>query len=140
MGRINWGRVVACGTLTGAVWGALLAIAFPLVARDFMAALPGGFGGTFPGTSAGSRGLIFMMPLVLGISVMWLYAAIRPRFGPGVKTAAMAGVAMWFFVGWVDASWAAVGAVPPGALVGPLAASLPIVLVAIIFGAWLYKE
>jgi hypothetical protein len=140
MGKINWGRVVLCGALTGAVWGALYAIVFPFVARDFMAALPGGFGGIFPGTSAGLRGIVFVMPLALGISTMWLYASIRPRYGPGPKTAAMAGFALWFFVSWVDASWAAVGAVSLGALVGPVAASLPIVLVAAVGGALLYKE
>jgi hypothetical protein len=50
MGKINWGRVVLCGFLTGAVWGVLSAIAFPLVGRDFMAALPGGFRGHIPGS------------------------------------------------------------------------------------------
>jgi hypothetical protein len=28
--------------------------------------------------------------------IMWLYAAIRPRYGPGPKTAAVAGFALWF--------------------------------------------
>ena len=27
----------------------------------------------------------------------WLYAAIRPRFGAGPKTAALAGAVVWFF-------------------------------------------
>ena len=140
MGKINWGRVVLCGLLTGVVWGALYAIALPLVGRDFMAALPGGFGGHIPGTSVALRGIVVMMPLVLGLSTMWLYAAIRPRFGPGPKTAALAGFALWFFGSCVDASWAALGAVPLGALVGPVAVSLPIVLVAAVVGAWPYKE
>jgi hypothetical protein len=30
-----------------------------------------------------------------GIFVLWLYAAIRPRYGPGPKTAS-AGLAVWF--------------------------------------------
>jgi hypothetical protein len=30
-----------------------------------------------------------------GIVAVWLYAAMRPRFGPGVKTAARAGIAVW---------------------------------------------
>lgn len=140
MGKINRGRVVLCGFLTGVVWGVLYAIALPLVGRDFMAALPGGFGGHIPGTNPGLRAIVMIMPLVLGISTMWLYAAIRPRYGPGPKTAAVAGFALWFFSSWVDASWAAVGAVPLGVLVGPVAASLPIVLVAALVGARLYKE
>ncbi len=31
-----------------------------------------------------------------GIVAIWVYAAIRPRFGPGVGTAIKAGVAVWF--------------------------------------------
>ena len=139
MGKMNWGRVVLCGFLTGIVWGVLYAIALPLVGRDFLTALPG-FRGHFPGTSAGMRAIVMMWPLVLGISTMWLYAAIRPRYGPGPKTAALAGFAVWFFGSWVDAVWAAMGAVPLEALVGPVAASLPIVLVAAVVGAWPYKE
>ena len=31
----------------------------------------------------------------LGIATVWLYAAIRPRFGPGPKTAIWAGLIVW---------------------------------------------
>jgi hypothetical protein len=30
-----------------------------------------------------------------GIVAVWIYVAIRPRFGPGVKTAICAGLAVW---------------------------------------------
>lgn len=140
MGKINWGRVILCGLLTGFVWGVLYAIALPLVGRDFIAALPSGFSGHFPGASTSMRGIVMIGPSVLGISTMWLYAAIRPRYGPGPKTAAVAGFALWLFGSWVDVFWAALGAVPPGVLVGPVAASLPITLMAAVLGAWAYKE
>ena len=136
MGKINWGRVVLCGFLTGVVWGVLYALALPLVGH-----MPGTLPGPLiPGTSAGMRGIVMITPLVLGISTMWLYAAIRPRYGPGPKTAALVGFAVWFFDSWVDTFWAARGTVPLGALVGPVAVNLPIVLVAAVVGAWLYKE
>ena len=31
-----------------------------------------------------------------GIAMIWIYAAIRPRFGAGVKTAVYAGIVYWF--------------------------------------------
>jgi hypothetical protein len=31
----------------------------------------------------------------LGVTLVWLYAAIRPRFGPGVRTAICASLAVW---------------------------------------------
>jgi hypothetical protein len=43
---------------------------------------------------------VLLLRLMLGIGVVWLYAAIRPRFGPGPRTAAIAGLIMWLFV-WV---------------------------------------
>ena len=90
--------------------------------------------------SAGFFAFWIVIELVVGIWTMWLYAAIRPRYGPGPKTAALAGFAVWFFGSWVDAFWAALGAVPLEALLGPVAANLPIVLVAAVVGAWPYKE
>ena len=120
MGRIDWGRVLLCGLLAGAVWGALTALALPLVGRDFLLALPGGHDTPpvlpgdhhVPGTSPGWRGIVMILPLVRGILTMWLYAAIRPRYGPGPKTAAVAGFALWFFDSWVDVFWAALGRFP----------------------------
>jgi len=39
-----------------------------------------------------------VMDLVLGILLVWTYAAIRPRFGPGIKTAFYAAVLFWLLV------------------------------------------
>ena len=40
-----------------------------------------------------------VMDLILGIALVWTYAAIRPRFGPGMKTAAYAAVLFWILAG-----------------------------------------
>ena len=37
------------------------------------------------------------LDVVAGIALVWLYAALRPRFGAGFGTAAKAGVVGWFF-------------------------------------------
>lgn len=138
MGKINWGRVFLCGLLAGGVWGVLATIATVLVGRDFLAAVSAGQ--PFPPTSAGLLAFFIVTNLVLGIWTMWLYAAIRPRYGPGPKTAAVAGIALWFIGGWTDAVWAALGVVPPAVLVVPVAASLPALILAAVVGAWPYKE
>ncbi|MGB9406102.1 MAG: hypothetical protein WCA89_01130, partial [Terracidiphilus sp.] len=36
-----------------------------------------------------------VLGLVSGIVMIWIYAAIRPRFGAGVKTSVLAGLAVW---------------------------------------------
>lgn len=40
-----------------------------------------------------------VMDFVLGILLVWTYAAIRPRFGPGLKTAAYVAVLFWLLAG-----------------------------------------
>jgi hypothetical protein len=37
-----------------------------------------------------------VLGLLTGIAAIWIYAAIRPRFGAGAKTAIIAGLAVWF--------------------------------------------
>jgi hypothetical protein len=45
---------------------------------------------------AGSQIVVFVaMTFLLGIATVWLYAAIRPRFGAGPKTAIYAGLIVW---------------------------------------------
>jgi hypothetical protein len=51
---------------------------------------------------------------VLGMSAAWLYAAIRPRFGPGPSAATNAGLFIWLI------GWAAALAVPTMAGIYPI--------------------
>ena len=37
-----------------------------------------------------------LIGIACGLATIWLYAAIRPRFGAGIKTAVWAGLAVWF--------------------------------------------
>ncbi len=137
MGKINWGRVFLCGILTGGVWYllSLLVFMFALGKTDFAAAVQKAGHPAFPA-------LPFILHLVGGIWTMWLYAAIRPRFGPGPKTAALAGLALWVVGTLDDALWVSLRltSLSCGTLVAPVAASLPVIIVAAIAGAWLYKE
>ncbi len=78
---------------------------------------------------------------VLGMLLVWLYAAIRPRFGPGPKTALIAGVIFWVLA-YV---WPAVGngtmGILPGKLltVATLWGLVEVILAALVGGA-VYKE
>jgi len=78
---------------------------------------------------------------LLGLGVVWLYAAIRPRFGAGPRTAMLAGVFMWIFtlVFWTVLSY-------PYGLYSAYVRTIMLVwgffemqLVAQA-GAWLYRE
>jgi len=78
---------------------------------------------------------------VMGIGLVWLYAAIRPRFGAGVKTAVIAGLALWFFIGLMSA----IGEAPMGLFpqrlytMGAVVALIKIPLASVV-GAYVYTE
>lgn len=93
MGKINLGRVILGGIIAGIVADLLgfLVDGVLLMSRwnDGMKRL--GLGNT----STNQIIMYNLLGLVCGIALMWLYAAIRPRFGAGVKTAVYSGVAVW---------------------------------------------
>jgi hypothetical protein len=93
MGKINIGRVLLAGIVAGIVSDALgyLVDGVILAPRwsDGMMAL---------GRSEFSTNQWIwfnVLGLLGGIVLIWIYAAIRPRFGAGVGTAVIAGVAVW---------------------------------------------
>ncbi|MGH9603323.1 MAG: hypothetical protein ACRD24_13145 [Terriglobales bacterium] len=88
--------------------------------------------------------LVVAAPLnfVAGIWIMWLYAAIRPRYGPGPRTAAVAGLAGWLAVAIIEVELALLLLLPIslGGLAVPLGVALPAMILAAVVGAWQYKE
>jgi len=79
--------------------------------------------------------------LIKGFAAVWIYAAIRPRFGAGAGTAAIAGVITWL----VAIPLPLIGLLPmkffPAEFVGLWAAYaiVPMVIGALV-GAWIYRE
>jgi hypothetical protein len=93
MGKINVGRLILGGIVAGIAIDLLdyLVDGIWLAPRwaDGMALL---------GHTAFSQVQIILfnvIGLLTGIVAIWVYAAIRPRFGAGIKTAVYAGLAVW---------------------------------------------
>ena len=82
-----------------------------------------------------------LVTFLLGIVLVWLYAAVRPRFGPGPRTALIAGLAMWV-IAWllVGASLITAGAYPAGMMATSIIWGLFEVPIAATAGASLYRE
>jgi hypothetical protein len=137
MTAINWRRVLVCGIVTGVVWSVLSAISTRLLGADFNSAVPGN---RLFAPSAGLAAFLFTVNLAGGIWSMWLYAAIRPRYGATARTAAVAGFSWWVVSSLADATWGSFGLVPIKALLRLSAVSLPEMIVAALIGAWHYKE
>jgi hypothetical protein len=86
--------------------------------------------------------MLMGITFVLGILAVWTYAAIRPRFGAGPKTAFIAGLAVWAMSYLYAGVYAYAGIVilPMKLTWCPVLWSLIEVPVATMVGGWLYKE
>lgn len=79
---------------------------------------------------------------IFGLVVAWLYAAIRPRFGPGWGTGAIAGVFSWLVGYVVPTMWFVAMGLNPGAgsMVLALVWGLVELILAGLIAGWLYRE
>ncbi len=89
----------------------------------------------------GALAMFIAWGFLVGIFAVWLYAAIRPRYGAGPKTAACAGAAVWG-LGYLLASVTplALHLFPRRLMAIGLAVGLVEVIIGTIAGAWLYRE
>jgi hypothetical protein len=138
MGRINWGRVLLGGLAAGLVINVSEAILNGVVARDAFAEAMKALN---LDPEAGSLAVWFVYGFAIGILAIWLYAAIRPRFGPGPKTALMAGVFVWILAYlFPTIAQLNMGMLPTGLAWLGLNWGLVEVLIATLLGAWIYRE
>jgi hypothetical protein len=139
MGKINWSRVVLGGLLAGVVLNVVDWLLYGVVlAKDYSAAMQA------LGKQGAMDNLIpwfVFLDFVSGVALLWVYAAIRPRFGAGAQTGVIAGLAVWFFISFLHALGEAPMQLFPQRLytIGVVVAlfQLPI---ATAVGAYLYKE
>src|SRR5712691_7867613 len=93
MGRINIGRVILGGIVAGIVGDILGFLVDGVMLAPQWAA---GMRALGRAEFSVSQNVVFnIIGLVYGILMVWLYAAIRPRYGAGPKTAVCAGLAVW---------------------------------------------
>jgi hypothetical protein len=98
---INTQKVLIGGIAAGVVMNVVDFVSNKFILGARMAAETEAFK---PGMSAAMMTTSVMvsyivMDLVLGILLVWTYAAIRPRFGPGLKTAVYAAILFWLLAG-----------------------------------------
>ena len=138
MGKINWNRVI----LGGLVAGVIINI-FEFVLHGFVLAKDMDAAVRALGREVGGGALLMFLAwgFLVGIFAVWLYAAIRPRYGAGPKTALCAGAAVWG-LGYLLAAVTpiALHLFPRRLMAIGLAVGLVEVLVGTVAGAWLYRE
>lgn len=139
MTKINFGRVILGGLLAGLLFniGDYL-LHEPVMGDQWKAVM------AQQGVAEPSGGTIFyfvIMDFLIGIAAVWLYAAIRPRFGAGVRTAIVTGLIIWFFAWFTNlGALVAMDMYPARLLYLTLLWGLFQVPIGTLLGAWIYKE
>ncbi len=139
MGRINVGRVFLGGLLAGLVAVVGDGILNGVVLKTQWESTRGVL--HLPAESVSALAYFILADVVVGILAVWLYAAIRPRLGPGPKTAVIAGLFVWALSCFMSLMPPYVSGILPLGLVGTMLVwDLVLIPVATVIGAWLYKE
>jgi len=139
MGKINFGRVL----LGGLVAGVILSVGEWVLNEKVLGAEMKSFftAHKFAEPPGSFLPIAIGLTILLGIVIVLGYAAIRPRFGAGPKTAIIAALFAWFAVyvycGIINAM---LFGIPNSSMLIFLAWGLVEYIIAVLVGAWLYKE
>ena len=143
MTPISVGHVIAGGIVAAIIIAVVAGYLPGVILADQLAAWHRSLADLSPPPDKPLQAVLFgLMSLVLGISGVWTYAAIRPRFGAGVRTALLAGFVLWS-AGWLAGALGhlALGDYPQYSLtIVPCACGLAGALLATLAGAAIYRE
>jgi hypothetical protein len=136
---INVARVVIGGIVAGLVINASEFILNTAVLGSEMNAMMARL--NLPPVGGPGMAVFTVLGLAIGLVMIWLYAAIRPRYGAGPRTALCAGAAVWFLAYvYGGIGFVVMGLVPLRLTAIGLAWGLAELLVAAVAGAYFYKE
>jgi hypothetical protein len=140
MARMNMPRIILGGVVAGVLCFIGDGVVHGILLRERWAQVMANLGRT--ATEEPSHMVYYAVyDLAKALVGVWLYAAIRPRFGAGPRTGAIAAVVTWALVIPI----ALLGLIPSGffgrrfALLWSIE-GLVVMLIAIVIGAWLYRE
>ena len=140
MGKTNWKRVFLGGLVAGVVFIILEIAVFAIYLEDQWISVLESLNPNYQVTPA-SQGLFIFNNFISAILAIWLYSAIRPRYGAGPKTAVIVGIAVWIMRIFLPAvAWGSTGLFPVKLLVIEDILCLIVCIVGTLAGAWVYKE
>jgi hypothetical protein len=139
MGRINIGRLLLGGLVAGVVANAVdYVINTYLVASEMLEMVQRL--NLRADQVEHSTWIWIGFDLVYGFLVVFTYAAMRPRFGPGAKTALIAGLCYWIGFTAMSAGFTAMGIFTHPAFIKSAAFTLASTLVPALIGGAIYQE
>jgi hypothetical protein len=102
---LNTGKVVAGGLAAGIVLNVIDYVIYTMVLVDRVKAEANAFHpGMADSMMSGNAITVYIITdLIFGLLLVWTYAAIRPRFGPGPRTALLAAFLFWILLAFCNA-------------------------------------
>ncbi len=140
MAHTSFGRIIGGGFLAGVVINVIEFVVNGMILGKMWEQAMQALGKT-PTFSLGAIVLFNVIGFLLGIGAVWLYAAIRPRYGAGPVTAIRSGLAVWFLAYLLpNVSFYSMHLFPGRLLAIGVAVGIIEVVLATLLGAWIYKE
>jgi len=140
MGKINLGRVILGGFVGGIVTNLIdMVVNVPVLGAAWKAETDALHLTHMTSAGMSACGWIVSDFLITWIAV-WLYAGIRPRFGPGPGTAIKAGLAVWALTGIAYSAFAFNGLYSQSLTLQSSLGGLVAKVAGTWLGAMIYKE
>lgn len=136
---MNYARIVLGGLVAGLVLNVGEFILNDFLLKEQMEEMFRRFNITPP--SGSFIAVAVILTFALGVLLVMLYAMIRPRFGPGPKTAICAALVVWFALGvYMNILYGLLFGISTSMIVIGMVWCLVEYCLATLAGAWLYKE
>jgi len=139
MSKINTGRVVLGGLVAGVVANALDFVINAYLMKEEGADMAQRLN-LSEATLQSSVMAWVVVDFIWGVLLVFAYAAFRPRFGPGPKTAAVSGFTLWFAVCIMFGGLMSMGIFTLPGFIKYSALTLVSALSASLAGAAIYRE
>ena len=139
MGQVNTGRVLLGGLVAGLIINVGEYLLNGVMLVDYYVDIAQRLG--VPQMSNATIGIYVLLAFLIGLAGVWLYAAARPRLGPGVATALKIALVVWFFVYVMQfAGYWGLGLMDTRLVMTCVAWGLIEMALGITTGAWVYRE
>jgi hypothetical protein len=139
MSKINYGRLVTGGILAGIVVNLCEFLINGVWLKDAWAEAMKAMNRS-PEMGGVQIAVFNIWGFLMGLSAVWLYTQIRDRYGPGLRTAICAALAIWvigYFAGMMTG--VAMGMFPAQLMLIGTVAGLAEIILGTTLGAWFYR-
>ena len=139
---VNTGKVIVGGLAAGLVASVCDFVTFSFILKDRITSDMNALNPTLAAKSMEPAGMAggIILDFIIGLTLVWVYAAIRQTYGPGPKTAMRSGLMLWILFGGVYGSLTAMGMYSWNFYISAMPITLVTTMITALVGGAIYKE